>query len=330
MNRTNRGRRLLLSAGIAAVAAPLALPAFAQAFPSRPLRLVVPFPAGGIVDVTARQLGQKLSESLGQPVVVDNRAGAGGSVGTDFVAKSAPDGYALLMAFDTHAVNPHIYKSNLRYDTFKDLVPVSAVGSIPLLFAAPPSLPANTIAELVQLAKSKPGALSYGSVGAGSSGHLAAEQFKLLSGTSMVHVPFKGGAPALQAILGEQIQLLVFAAGAAVPLVRSGKVKALAVAGTRRSAALPNVPTMAESGYPQLNAGAWMGIVAPAGTPAPIVAQLNAAIAKALKDPVMSASLADQAVELASSSPAEFGTFIRAEHEKWGKLIADAKLDLSQ
>ncbi|HEX2547688.1 MAG TPA: tripartite tricarboxylate transporter substrate-binding protein, partial [Ramlibacter sp.] len=155
-------------------------------------------------------------------------------------------------------------------------------------------------------------------------------QFKLLTGTSIVHVPFKGGAPGLQALMGEQIQLLVFAAGAAVPLVRSGKVKALAVTGTKRSPALPNTPTMAEAGYPQLNSGAWMGIVAPAGTPQAVVNQLNAAIARAVKDPAMSASLADQAVELASSTPAEFGSFIRAEHDKWGKLIAEAKLDVSQ
>ena len=323
----NSLRRLLI---VAAVAAPLPTRLFAQAFPSRPLRLIVPFPAGGIVDTTARQLGQKLSETLGQPVVVDNRAGASGSVGSDFVAKSAPDGYTLLMAFDTHAVNPHIYKANLRYDTFKDLIPVSAVGSIPLLFAAPPSLPANTIAELIQVAKTRPQGLSYGTVGAGSSGHLAAEQFKLLTGINMVHVPFKGGAPALQALMGEQIQLLVFAAGAAVPLVRAGKVKALAVTGPRRSAALPNVPTMTEAGYSQLNSGAWMGIVAPAGTPAAIVNQLNAAIGRAVRDSAMNASLSDQAVELAGSTPAEFGMFIRAEHDKWGKLIAEAKLDVSQ
>ncbi|HEX2544907.1 MAG TPA: tripartite tricarboxylate transporter substrate-binding protein, partial [Ramlibacter sp.] len=195
MTRDFRGRRLVLRAGAAGLALPFA-GAFAQAaFPNRPLRIVVPFPAGGIVDVTARQLGQKLAESLGQPVVIDNRAGASGSVGTEFVAKAPPDGYTLLMAFDTHAVNPHIYKANLRYDTFKDLVPVSTVGSIPLLFAAPPALPANTIAELVQMAKAKAGGLSYGSVGAGSSGHLAAEQFRLLSGANLVHVPFKGGAP---------------------------------------------------------------------------------------------------------------------------------------
>jgi tripartite-type tricarboxylate transporter receptor subunit TctC len=329
MTTTFASRRAALRAGCAAFGFLAAGASFAQAFPNKPLRLVVPFAAGGIVDVTARQLGQKMSETLGQPIVIDNRAGAGGSVGTEFVAKSPADGYTLLLAFDTHAVNPLIYKS-LRFDTFKDFAPVSAVGSIPLLFAAPPSLPASSIAELVQLAKAKPGALSYGSVGAGSSGHLAMEQFKLLSGTNVVHVPFKGGAPGLNALMGEQIQLLVFAAGAAVPLVRAGKVKPLAVSGTRRSAALPSVPTMAEAGYPQFNSGAWMGIVAPAGTPAAIVSQLQAAIAKAVADPALVASLGDQAVDLAASTPAEFGTFIRAEHDKWNRVIKDANLDLSQ
>jgi tripartite-type tricarboxylate transporter receptor subunit TctC len=329
MSNQNWSRRSVLQAGAAGAAVVASGGVLAQAFPSRPIRIVVGFAAGGIVDVTARQLGQKLSETLGQPIVVDNRAGAGGSLATEFVAKAPPDGYTLLMAFDTHAVNPLIYKG-LRFDTFKDFAPVSAVGSIPLLFATPPNFPANNMAEFIQQAKARPGALSYGSVGAGSSGHLAAEQFKLLTGTNMLHVPFKGGAPALTALMGEQIQLLVFAAGAAVPLVRTGKVKALAVTGTKRSAALPSTPTMAEAGYPQLNSGAWMGIVAPAGTPPAIVNQLQAAIARAVKDPALSASLADQAVELASSTPAEFGGFIRAEHDKWGKLIADAKLDIQQ
>jgi tripartite-type tricarboxylate transporter receptor subunit TctC len=329
MTTTFAARRTALRAACAAFGLLAAGASFAQSFPTRPLRLVVPFAAGGIVDVTARQLGQKMSETLGQPIIIDNRAGAGGSVGTEFVAKSPADGYTMLLAFDTHAVNPLIYK-NLRFDTFKDFAPVLAVGSIPLLFAAPPSLPASNIADLVQLAKAKPGALSYGSVGAGSSGHLAMEQFKLLSGTNVVHVPFKGGAPGLNALMGEQIQLLVFAAGAAVPLVRAGKVKALAVSGTKRSAALPSVPTMAEAGYPQFNSGAWMGIVVPAGTPAPIVAQLNAAITKAVSDPALLASLGDQAVDLAASTPGEFGTFIRAEHDKWSRVIKDANLDLAQ
>ncbi len=305
-------------------------PAAGQAFPSKPIRLVVPFAPGGVVDTTARQLGPKLSEALGQPVLIENRAGAGGTLAADHVAKSPPDGHTLLVAFDSHAVNPHIYKSELRYDTFKDLAPVTFIGSIPLLLATSPNFPANDMPALLSLARSKPGTISYASVGAGSSGHLAAEQLKLLAKVDMLHVPFKGGAPALNALMGEQVQLIVFAAGAGVPLVRSGKIKALAVSGKRRSSALPGVPTMAEAGYPQLDSGAWMGVLTAAGTPAPVIARLNAEFAKILKDPDMAKRLADQAVELASSTPEEMGALVRSEHDKWGKVIKDANLNVSQ
>ena len=314
------------------VAAALALTAGlagAQGWPAKPVRLVVGFPPGGIVDVTARQLGQKLQDALGQPFLVENRAGAGGSIATDHVAKAPADGYTLLMAFDTHAVNPHIYRK-LPFDTLKDFAPVSLVGRIPLAFVAHPSFPAGDVAGLIKLAREKPGALSYGSVGAGSSGHLAAEQFKLLAGIDLLHVPYKGGAPAVTAVLGEQVSLIVFAAGAAVPHIKAGKLKGLAVTGRSRSGALPNVPTMAEQGYPQLDSGAWMGIVAPAGTPAAVVAKLQAEVARAVKDAAIAQKLADQAVELVGGTPQEFGAFIRAEHDKWGKLIRDAKLNIEQ
>lgn len=313
---------------ITLTAAVLATAAHAQSFPDKPVQLIVPFPPGGIVDITARSVGAKMQESTGQPVLVVNRAGAGGSIGTDFVAKSAADGYTLLMAFDTHAVNPHVYKT-LPFDTMRDFAPVSMVGRIPLVFAAGGGSPKD-VAELVRMAKAKPGSIAYGSVGAGSSGHLAAEQFKLLAGVDMLHVPFKGGAPALTALMGDQVQLIVFAAGAAVPHIKSGKVRGLAVTGKNRSPAIPDVPTMAEQGYPQLDSGAWMGIVAPAKTPRAVIDKLQLEIAKAVKDPVIAGRLADQAVELAASSPEDFAAFIRAEHDKWGKLIREAKLDLTQ
>jgi tripartite-type tricarboxylate transporter receptor subunit TctC len=181
----------------------------------------------------------------------------------------------------------------------------------------------------LNLARNKPGSVSYASVGAGSSGHLAAEQLKLLAKVDMLHVPFKGGAPALAALMGEQVQLIVFAAGAGVPLVRGGKIKPLAVSGKQRSSAMPNVPTMAEAGYPQLDSGAWMGLLAPAGTPAAVVGRLNAEVAKVLKDPELIKKLADQAVELSSSTPEQFGALVRSEHDKWGKVIRDAKLDVA-
>ena len=303
--------------------------AWGQDWPAKPGRIVVGFPPGGIVDVTARQLAPKLQESLGQPFIVENRAGAGGSIATDHVAKSPADGYTLLMAFDTHAVNPHVYKS-LPFDTLKDFAPVSLVGRIPLAFVAHPSLPASDARALVKLAKEKPGSLSYGSVGAGSSGHLAAEQLKLIAGIDLLHVPYKGGAPAVTAVLGQQVSLIVFAAGAAVPHIKAGKLKGLAVTGKSRSSALPDVPTMLEQGYPQLDSGAWMGVVAPAGTPGAIVARLQNAIARALKDPAMAQKLADQAVELVGGTPQEFGAFIRSEHDKWGRLIREAKLNIEQ
>jgi tripartite-type tricarboxylate transporter receptor subunit TctC len=328
MNAGLWGRRSWLL-GATAIAMGLAAPVQAQSFPSKPIRLVIPFAPGGVVDLTARQIGPKLSEAIGQPVLIENRSGAGGTLAADHVAKSAPDGHTLLFAFDSHAVNPHIYKSELRYDTFKDFAPVTFVGSIPLLLATSPAYPAQDMPAFLNLARNKPGSVSYASVGAGSSGHLAAEQLKLLAKVDMLHVPFKGGAPALAALMGEQVQLIVFAAGAGVPLVRGGKIKPLAVSGKQRSSAMPSVPTMAEAGYPQLDSGAWMGLLAPAGTPSAVIGRLNAEVAKVLKDPELIKRLADQAVELSSSTPEQFGALVRSEHDKWGKVIRDAKLDVA-
>jgi tripartite-type tricarboxylate transporter receptor subunit TctC len=303
--------------------------AAAQDYPAKPIRAIVPFPPGGVVDIVARTVGQKMSEGLGHALVVENRGGAGGSIGTDVAAKAPADGYNVLFAFDTHAVNPHIYKT-IRFDTLKDFAPVALIVNIPLVVAALPSFPASSMKELVDLAKAKPGAYSYASVGAGSSGHLATEQFKLLTGINLVHVPYKGGAPAVTDLLGGQVNLAVIAAGAAVPHLRAGRLKGLAVSGAQRSGAMPNIPTMAESGYPQLQSGAWVGLVVPAGTPAPVIARLNAEVLKAIKDPALVAKLAEQSIEVAGSTPEQFGAFIRAEHEKWGKLINDARLNIEQ
>ncbi|WP_179106962.1 tripartite tricarboxylate transporter substrate binding protein [Variovorax sp. KK3] len=314
---------------VLAVVTCLVVPSFAQGFPSRPIRLVVPFPAGGVVDVTARQLGQRLAEDLQQPVIVDNRPGAGGIIGTEAVARAPADGHTVLVVFDTHVVNPHIYPG-LRYDTFKDFAPVSMIGTVPLVFAAPANTSARTLRDFVAQAKRRPGTLSYGSVGAGSSGHLAMEQLKLLTATDVLHVPFRGGAPALTALMGEQIQLLAFAAGAAVPLVQQGKIKGLAVTGEQRTKALPAVPTTIEAGYPQLSTGAWMGLVVPRSTPASVVDRLNAAVAKAARDPSLAAQLSEQAVQLRASSAAEFESFMRSEYARVSALISQARLDLRQ
>ncbi len=299
----------------------------AQDYPSKPIRMIVPFPPGGVVDIVARQVSAKLSESLGQPVIIENRGGASGSVGTDVAAKAPADGYNGLFVFDTHAVNPHIYK-RLRFDTFADFAPVSLLVRIPLVIAVHPSVPAKSLRELVALARSKPDSLSYASVGAGSSGHLAAEQFKLLADIKMVHVPYKGGGPATADLIGGQVPVAFLAAGVLMPHIRSEKVRAIAVTGTKRSAALPNVPTAAEAGYPQLDAGAWVGLVMPAGTPSAIVARLNSEVTKAIKDPAVAEKLSEQAMEVVGSLPEELALFVRAEHDKWGEVIKRANLNI--
>jgi tripartite-type tricarboxylate transporter receptor subunit TctC len=310
----------------------IAAAAGAQEYPNKPIRIIVPFPPGGIVDTVARLVASKLPDALGQrsvPVVVDNRSGAGGSLGTEMVVKSAPDGYTLLMVVDAHAVNPHIYKS-LRYNIFTDLAPISLLVKIPLVIVVHPSLPVASIKELVALAKRKPGALSYASAGAGTAGHLAAEQFKLLTGIDIVHVPYKGGGPAITDLIGGQVQLSFIAASVTVPYVRANRLKAIALSGTRRSAALPNVPTAAESGFPQLDAASWVGFLTPAGTPAVIVSRLSSEAANILRDPNIRGKLTEQAMEIVASSPNEFGALIRSEHDKWGKLIRDANLNIAQ
>lgn len=226
-----------------------------QDYPNKPIWMVVAYPAGGVVDFVARQISQKMTGSMGHPVVVENRVGASGSIATEAMAKSPPDGYTVLVVFDTHAVNPHVYK-NLRYDTFKDLTAVSLVAQIPLALISYRGFAAKTLADVVRMAKEQPGALSYGSTGPGTSGHLAAEQFKLLAGIDILHVPYRGGAPLLTALLGEQVQLGIAAPTAFISNIADDKLKAFAVTGKQRSPVLPNVPTMKEAGYSVLDSGA--------------------------------------------------------------------------
>lgn len=323
------GRTFRRCAALAALT--FAAAAGAQEYPNKPIRIVVPLPPGGMVDIVARHVSSKLADALGHrglPVVIDNRSGASGSLGTDIVAKSAPDGYTLLMAADMHAVNPHIYKG-LRYNIFTDFAPVSLVVKIPLVIVIHPSLPANSIKELVALAKRKPGELGYASAGVGNAGHLATEQFKLLAGIDIVHIPYKGGAVAITDLVGGRVQLMFGALNVILPYIRANKLKAIALSGTQRSAALPNVPIMAESGFPQLDTGAWVGFLAPAGTPAAIVPRLSTGVANILKDPDMRGKLTEQAMDIVGSTPGEFGSFIRSEHDKWGKLIKDANLNIA-
>ena len=311
----------------ALVIASLALltnPAFAQAFPAKPLRLIVPFSPGGGNDTVARSLAQQMSTGLGQQVVVDNRAGAGGVVGAEAAAKSPPDGYTLFLGgVGSHAVNPSLYQS-LPYDAVKDFAPVSLVASAPSVLVVIPSLSAKTLPELTALAKASPGKLNYATNGTGSSSHLATLLYESMAGVKMVHIPYKGLAPALSDMLGGQVQLMFNSIVALVPQVKAGKVRAIAVTSKTRSSLLPDVPTLAESGLPGYEAGSWYGILVPAATPREIVNRLNAEIVRAVKTPEMRSRLSGEGADPIGSSPEEFADHIRAEMARIGKVIRDA------
>ncbi|TMG84559.1 MAG: tripartite tricarboxylate transporter substrate binding protein [Betaproteobacteria bacterium] len=300
-----------------------------QAYPSRPIRLVVPFPPGGSLDVVARAIGQKLTDAWGQPVIIDNRPGAGGNIGADLVAKSAPDGYTILEgALSTHAVNVSLY-AKMPYDPIKDFVPITLVAVTPNVLVVHPSVPVNSVPELVAYAKAHPGKLSFGSGSNGSAGHLAGELFKTEAGVNMVHIPYKGGAPAMQDLLGGQIQLMFDNLANSMQQVRAGKLKALAVTTARRSPLVPELPTLAETGLPGFDIYTWWGFMAPAGTPREIVAKWNAEVARILNTPEMKSFFAQQGAEPAPTSPDEFAALIRSEIPKYAKIIkaSGAKVD---
>lgn len=310
-------RRLLL--GAAALWASRAVQA--QNWPSKPIRLVVPFTPGGSSDILGRAIGQKLTEALGQPVVIDNVPGAGGSVGADKVAKAAPDGYTLLMGhIGTLAVNPLIFPK-LPYDPLKSFTPVAWVANVPNVLVVHPSVPAKTLPELVALAKAKPGQLNYGSGGNGSAAHLATEYLKLRSKTFMVHVPYRGTAPAVTDLVAGQTQILFTGGPAVIPFVKSGQLRALAVSSSKRLEALPHVPTVAESGYPGFEADQWYGIVAPAGTPAEIVRKLNALINQALGSAELKARLQAEGAVAMPNTPEAYGHQIAREIERWRPVV---------
>jgi tripartite-type tricarboxylate transporter receptor subunit TctC len=303
--------------------------AFAQAYPNHPIRLVVPFPAGGTTDILARAAAQKLIEALGQPVVVDNRPGAGGNIGADLVAKSAPDGYTLLMGtVGTHAINPSRY-AKMPYDHVKDFVPVVLVAGVPNVLVVNPSVPVNSVADLIKLAKSKPGEINFASSGSGTSIHLSGELFKTMAGVDMTHVPYKGSAPALTDLIGGQVQLMFDNLPSALPQIKGGKLRAIAVTSLKRAPVLPDVPTIAESGLPGFEASSWFGVLAPAGTPAPVVAKLNAEVNKWLQSPEARDQLLAQGAAAAGGTPEQFAAHIRAETEKWAKVVkaSGAKVD---
>lgn len=305
---------------LAALLLGMAASAAGQGFPNRPLRMVVPYAAGGGVDIVARAVSQDLAKRLAQPVVVENRTGAGSNIGSDFVAKAAPDGYTLLMASPANAINMSLYRK-MPYDTQRDLAPVALVGAVPSVLVINPSLPVKSVAELVAMAKAKPGGLAYGSGGSGTSEHLAAEMFKSLAGVDILHVPYKGGANAMTDVIGGQVSLMFTNMLGAMPHIRSGKLKVLAVAGAQRAAKLPDVPTFAEAGYKDFEVSVWWGVMAPAGTPAPVIVQLNREIVASLAAPSLRERLDGMGARVIGGTPEEFATFIAAEIRRWARAV---------
>jgi len=312
---------------LASLAVVVAGPAAGQGtFPSKPIKLIVPYPPGGGADIFARTLSQKLGENLGQQVVVDNKAGANGIIGTDMVAKSAPDGYTLVLGnIGPNAINQAIYPA-LPYDCVKDFAPVALTGFTAHILAVNPKVPVSSVAELIALAKAQPGKLTYASSGIGGSPHLAGELFKLMTGTNMVHVPYKGASPGNTDLIAGQVDLTFNTLPPLLQFAKTGKIKALAVTGAKRASALPDVPTIEESGVKGYDVTTWYGILAPAGTPPEIVARLNAEIVKTLKTPEVYQKLQGQGFDVDTSTPEAFATLIRDEVDKWKKVAREANV----
>ncbi len=323
-------RRSLLQAGASLALAAFGLCAHAAGYPDKPVRLVVPFPAGGATDLMARSLGQKLSERLGQPVVIDNRAGAGGGIGAEAVATAAPDGYTLLFAtMGSLTINPSLYKS-LRYDPVRSFEPISLTHNTSNLLVVNSTVPARSVAELIELARRKPGELSFASAGNGTTSHLSGELFKSLAKVGLTHVPYKGSAPAMVDFLGGRTSMMFDTASNFVDHVKSGRLRALGLTGSKRSPAMPSVPTISETpGLQAYDMSLWLGVLAPAGTPKDITARLHREIAAAMAAPDLVRQMADAGIEVRLSSPQDFAALIRSDMAKWASVVkgADIKLD---
>jgi len=292
----------------------------AQSYPARPLRIVAPLAPGGTTDIVARMLAQRFTDAWGQAAVVDNRPGAGGNIGNQIVAQAPPDGYTLLMAVPPLTINPSLYRK-AGYDPIKDFAPISLVASVPIVFAVHPAVPARSVKELIALAKAKPGSLNYASSGSGGGPHLAAALFADMAQIEVVHVPYKGSGPAMSDLLGGQVQMQFSGLPPLLPFIRSGRLRALAVGGTQRSAALPDVPTIAESGLPGYEAASWQGLAAPAATPRTIVDAVQKEIARYVALPEAKARFAEIGAEPVGGTPEAFAAFIRSEVVKWAKVI---------
>jgi len=302
----------------------LPLMAAAQgAYPHKPIRMIVPYPPGGPTDVLGRIVAQKLSESLGQQVVVENRPGASGMIGAELVAKAAPDGYTLLTNASIHVINPSLYPK-MNFDALRDFAPVSLIAQVPLILVVNPGLPVKSVQELIALGKAEPNRLNFGSSGNAAAPHLAGESFKIATGIQMQHVPYKGSAPALTDLIGGQVQLIFDSMPSAMPHVKSGKIRALAVTTAKRSPTVPDLPTIAESGVPGFDISTWYGVWAPAGTPKDIVNKVSAEIAKALQQPAVRERLAALGAEPVGNTPEEFAAYCQSELAKWSKIVRES------
>lgn len=317
-------RRAFALAAAAALCAPFD-PASAQAWPAKPIRIVVPFAAGGTTDIAARMIAQHLGPALNTQVIVDNRAGANGILGSEAVARAPADGYTLVIVAPGHASNVALYKS-LPYDTLNDFEPIMLLLSQPSMLVVHPTVPAGSVAELVALAKTKPGFVTYASGGNGSSQHLAAAMFATMADLDMVHVPYKGSAPAEADLLGGQVNMMFASMVSVLPQVKQGRLRALAVSSAARSPAAPDLPTISESGVPGYAAVAWAGLLAPKGTPAPIVARLNAEITKIMALPEVKARMAGLGAEFSPNTPKNFDAFVRSEITRWGDVVRRGRL----
>ena len=313
----------LFFAGVWLIAALPAIAADAQSYPSKPIRIIVPFPPGGISDVMSRVFGQKFTDAWNQPVIVENRAGAGGNIGTEIVAKSPPDGYTLVMgSIGTHAVNVSLF-SKLPYDPVRDFAPIALVIEADGLLVLHPSVPVKTVRDLIALARARPGQLVYASAGNGTAAHLAGELFKSMAKIDLVHIPYKGNVPAITDLVGGQSSMLFATLPTVLPLAKAGKLHALAVTGAQRNPAVPDVPTMADT-LPGFEVTNWIALFAPAGTPADIVAKLNAEIMRIMRLPDVQSRLANEGAKFTPNTPNEFAAFVKSEITKWGKVIKDS------
>jgi tripartite-type tricarboxylate transporter receptor subunit TctC len=303
-------------------------PSNSHDWPKRTVRLVVPFAAGGSTDVAARILAEQLGQTLGQTVVIENRSGSGGLIGADAVAKAAPDGYTFLMATTgLLSIAPHLYPQ-MPFDPARDFAPISLVFATDLVVTVAANLPVKTLQEFVNYAKARPGAISYASSGAGTTTHAATELFRLAAGIDLLHVPYRGSGPAMNDLVAGNIQLMVDQIASSIGQIRDGRIRALAVTGTKRHSLLPDVPTVGEAGLPNAQATSWGGIVAPAQVPGPVTDKLNASIRDAVAQPAVRQRMAGAGADPAASSPAEFTSFIRAEREKWGKVVKEARISI--